>query len=85
MNTVSRRTTKSSLSLIPDIDYGEIVSKVETYAKTNNDVDINKICDVSNNMPTEYALLWYMIYKNNLESIYSNNDVEEIIKYVNNK
>jgi hypothetical protein len=36
-------------------------------------------------MPTEYALLWYMIYKNNLESIYSNNDVEEIIKYVNNK
>ena len=85
MNTVSRRTTKSSLSLIPDIDYGEIVSKVETYSKTNNDVDINKICDVSNNMPTEYALLWYMIYKNNLDNIYTNNDVEEIIKYVNNK
>ena len=84
MNTVSRRTTKSSLSLIPDIDYGEIASKVETYSKTNNNIDINKIYDISNNMPTEYALLWYMIYKNNLENTYTNNDIEEIIQYVNN-
>jgi hypothetical protein len=84
MNTVSRRTTKSSLSLIPDIDYGEIVSKVETYSKTNNNIDINKIYDTSNNMPTEYALLWYMIYKNNLDNIYTNKDIEKIIKYVNN-
>ena len=85
MNTVSRRTTKSSLSLIPDIDYVEITSKVEAYSKINNNIDINKIYDISNNMPTEYALLWYMIYKNNLDNIYTNNDVEEIIKYVNNK
>ena len=35
-------------------------------------------------MPTDYALLWYMIYKNNLENTYTNNDIEEIIQYVNN-
>lgn len=84
MKNVSRRSTKDALSLIPDVDYTEIISTVEGYAQTNKSIDINKICDVSNNMPTEYALLWYMIYKNNLESTYSNNDVEEIIKYVNN-
>ena len=84
MKKVSRRSTKNAVSLIPDIDYTEIISTVEGYAQTNENIDINKICDTSNNMPTEYALLWYMIYKNNLENTYSNNDVEEIIKYVNN-
>ena len=84
MNVVSRRTTRTSLSLIPDVDYTEIVSKVEGYTQINKNIDVNKIYDVTNNIPTEYALLWYMIYKNNLENTYTNNDVEEIIQYVNN-
>jgi hypothetical protein len=85
MKNVSRRSTKDALSLIPDIDYTKIISVVEEYAQTNKSIDIHKIYEASNNMPTDYALLWYMIYKNNLEKTYTNNDVEEIIKYLNNK
>lgn len=83
MKTVSRRSTKDALSLIPDINYTEIISKVEGYSRTNRSIDINKLYNVSNT-PTDYALLWYMIYKNNLENTYTNNDVEDIIQYVNN-
>jgi hypothetical protein len=83
MKNVSRRSTKDALSRIPDINYTEIISKVEGYSRTNRSIDINKLYDASNT-PTDYALLWYMIYKNNLENTYTNNDVEDIIQYVNN-
>jgi hypothetical protein len=82
---VSRRSSKDAVSLIPDIDYTKITSDVVVYAQTNKNIDVNKIYDVSNNTPTDYALLWYMIYKNNLENTYTNNDVEEIIAYLNDK
>lgn len=84
MKNVSRRSTKDALSLIPDINYIEIISKVESYTQMNKSIDVNKLYNASNNMPTDYALLWYMIYKNNLENTYTNNDIEEIIQYVNN-
>ena len=71
--------------VVLDIDYTKIISVVEECAQTNKSIDIHKIYEASNNMPTDYALLWYMIYKNNLEKTYTNNDVEEIIKSLNNK
>ena len=82
LNSATRGVGQKELSLIPDINYAEIVSKVIEYTESNSSIDKSRISTESG-LATDYALLWYMIYKKGLQDKYNNDDVNEILDYVN--
>ena len=76
------RLPSSAFYMFPDINYAEIVSKVIEYTESNSSIDKSRISTESG-LATDYALLWYMIYKKGLQDKYNNDDVNEILDYVN--